>query len=90
MNASKAFGQSNWKNEVDINWDQKDSRKSRFEADDQECGHVKFKMPISHPSEFVIKSLQFKGIYQAGGKNVKHHQLYLKPRDWIKSQREWV
>lgn len=73
MTPSEAFGLSNWKNEVDINWDEKDSSKSRLEGDDQDVGHVKFKMPISHPSEFVIISLEFKGI-QAGGKNVKSHQ----------------
>lgn len=70
MIASEAFGVSNWKNEVDINWTEKDISERRLEGDDQKVGHVKFKMPISHPSEFVIRSLEFEGI-QAGGKNVE-------------------
>lgn len=37
-------------------------------GDDQELGRVKFKMPISHPSEFVILCLDSNAVYQAGVK----------------------
>lgn len=47
-------------------------------------------MPISHPSEFVILCLDSNAVYQAGGKNVESsvYRWYLKPGDWMKSQRE--
>ena len=49
-------------------------------------------MPISHPSEFAILCLESNGMYQVGGENVESsvYRWYLKPGDWMKSQREWV